>query len=162
MLAESIPSTLWIRDTAFEFNPPVGPLPKFNVVVDHKLEREHAVAKLRGFSESIREQSPVELSDVEESWDQEGNLQFAFKALGLAISGTLQTDDDQIVVTGNMPLAAAMFRGAHRDSDRGSNTIRHQLIRLTNVAKQPVRYSTVTLLARFRGLSTSHPRRTAM
>ena len=87
-------------------------MPKFYVSVEHSLPREQAIDQLKGFSDSFRDKSPVELTDLKESWDPDGNLDFAFKAMGMAISGTMKTSDSQIIVSGKMPLAAAMFRGA--------------------------------------------------
>ena len=41
-------------------------MPKFNVVVDHEISREDAVDRLKGFSEHIRKEAPVEVKDVQE------------------------------------------------------------------------------------------------
>ena len=87
-------------------------MPKFNVVVAHKHDREYVVEHLKKFSQVIQEQSPVELSNVTETWDDDGNLFFAFTAMGMSISGNMTVEDNQVVVAGKMPLAAAMFRGA--------------------------------------------------
>ena len=86
-------------------------MPKFNVSVDHETPRPDAIAKLKDFSEKVRDGSPVELSDVTESWDDEGNLEFAFKAMGMTISGSVVTSDSQVVVAGKLPFAALPFRG---------------------------------------------------
>lgn len=85
---------------------------KFNVVVAHPGQREIAVDKLKGFSDRMREQSPVEVSDVEENWDESGNLSFSFKALGFKISGSMVTCENNVTVVGNIPFAALPFRGA--------------------------------------------------
>ena len=87
-------------------------MPKFCVVVQHELERQECIVRLRGFSERVISTAPIELSDLIESWDEDGNLEFAFTAMGMRISGCVQTTVDQVTVDGRMPLAAAMFRGA--------------------------------------------------
>ena len=87
-------------------------MPKFNVVVPHELERQDVVQRLRGFSEKVREDTPVELTDVTESWDDSGNLEFSFKAMGMQISGSLIASNNDVTVDGKLPFAAAMFRGA--------------------------------------------------
>ena len=85
---------------------------KFNVVVDHKTEREEAIGRLKTFSDRIRDESPVEVSEVEENWDESGNLLFSFKAMGFTISGSLVTCEQKVTVAGNLPFAALPFRGA--------------------------------------------------
>ncbi len=85
---------------------------KFNVVVIHEIHRELAVTRLRGFSEKMRDQAPVELTDLKEAWDELGNLEFSFKALGFEVSGSMVTCENKITVIGNLPFAALPFRGA--------------------------------------------------
>lgn len=85
---------------------------KFNVVVDHETERQQAVTRLKTFSDRIREEAPVEVSEVEENWDDSGNLSFSFKAMGFTISGSMVTCDQKVTVVGKLPFAALPFRGA--------------------------------------------------
>jgi len=84
---------------------------KFNVVVDHETERTQAVTRLRTFSDRIRDEAPVEVSEVEEKWDASGNLSFSFKAMGFKISGSMIACDQKVTVAGNLPFAALPFRG---------------------------------------------------
>lgn len=84
----------------------------FNVVVDHGSEREIVISQLQDFSQRIRSDMPVEVSDVQESWDANGNLLFSFQALGFSVSGTVMTCDVQVKVSGKLPFAALPFRGA--------------------------------------------------
>ena len=85
---------------------------KFNVVVDHEIERDEAVSRLKVFSDMIREKMPVEVSDVEETWDDTGNLIFSFKAMGFRIAGKMVTCTQQVTIIGDIPFAALPFRGA--------------------------------------------------
>lgn len=87
-------------------------MPKFNVNVPHAIDRTEAITKLRSFMEAARQDSPVELSDVEENWDDNGNLKFAFSAMGFRIAGQLVTETEQVSVKGDLPFAALPFRGA--------------------------------------------------
>ena len=87
-------------------------MPKFSVVVDHEVARDEVVQRLRGFSEHIRRDAPVEVTDVEEVWDCTGNLNFSFKAMGFKISGTMVTCTLKVTIDGNLPFAALPFRGA--------------------------------------------------
>lgn len=87
-------------------------MPSFNVNVPHEIERAQAVTKLKSFMVDAKENSPVELKDVEETWDEAGNLQFAFSAMGFRIAGQMLTEGQQVVVSGDLPFAALPFRGA--------------------------------------------------
>lgn len=87
-------------------------MPKFNVSVPHSLERSEAVDRLKGFSDKVRSDAAVELTEVEENWDDSGNLKFSFKAMGMKISGSLIASQSDVTVNGELPFAAAMFRGA--------------------------------------------------
>ena len=86
-------------------------MPKFNVSVPHDSNREEVVGKLQGFAETVRAGSAVELTDIIENWDDNGNLSFSFKAMGMQIAGSLQTTDSDVDVSGDLPFAASMFRG---------------------------------------------------
>ena len=86
-------------------------MPKFNVTVPHELPRDECVKRLQGFSEQFRKDSAVELTDVQEKWDDNGNLDFAFTAMGMKISGQMQTGSDNVTVDGKLPFAAVVFRG---------------------------------------------------
>lgn len=85
---------------------------KFNVTVDHEVHREVAVTRLRGFSDHMRKEVPVEVTEVIEEWDDQGNLTFSFKALGFKVSGSMVTCERQVTVHGTIPFAALPFRGA--------------------------------------------------
>lgn len=87
-------------------------MPKFNVNVPHEIDRTEAVQKLRSFMEAARQDSAVELTDVEETWDDSGNLKFAFSAMGFRIAGQMITEGQQVSVKGDLPFAALPFRGA--------------------------------------------------
>jgi hypothetical protein len=84
----------------------------FNVVVVHDSDRAVVISRLQDFSQRLLEDMPVQVSDVEESWDEDGNLVFAFEALGFSVSGTMMTCDVQVKVSGQLPFAALPFRGA--------------------------------------------------
>lgn len=84
----------------------------FNVVVAHDSERDVVVSRLQDFSQRLRDDMPLQVSEVQESWDEEGNLVFAFEALGFSVSGTMMTCDVQVKVSGQLPFAALPFRGA--------------------------------------------------
>ncbi len=84
---------------------------QFNVSVPHETTRDVAVKKLKGFSERIRVEFAEQVSEMNETWDDNGNLQFSFRAMGISVEGDVQTDDDNVSVSGKLPFAALPFRG---------------------------------------------------
>ena len=80
---------------------------KFNVKVVHQLQRQDAVIKLKGFSDELKSQVQNQVTDVEEKWDDDGNLDFSFKALGFKVSGRMVTCESQVTVVGDLPFAAS-------------------------------------------------------
>ena len=87
-------------------------MPKFHVTVPHEEERHLVVQRLQSFSVDVKQQSPIELTEIREEWDEDGNLSFEFTAMNMTISGDMVIEHAQVIVAGKMPLAAAMFRGA--------------------------------------------------
>ena len=49
-------------------------MPKFQVSVPHDHPPDQVVSRLKDFSESIQRESPVELTEIVERWDDAGNL----------------------------------------------------------------------------------------
>jgi hypothetical protein len=87
-------------------------MPKFKVNVPHSVERAEAIGRLKTFMDAAREDSPVELSDVKENWGENGDLEFAFSAMGFRIEGQMITQVEQVTISGTLPFAALPFRGA--------------------------------------------------
>lgn len=86
-------------------------MPGFKANFEHNLGKDKAIEKLKSFSDEVRAKYGSQITDLEESWDEKGNLQFGFKALGMKISGLLQVDDREARIEGELPFAAVMFRG---------------------------------------------------
>ncbi len=84
----------------------------FKVEVPHGLDAPTAVARLQGFSEKIRKSYEGEITEVVETWHEDGRLSFSFKAMGFRISGGAVIDHERVRMEGTLPLAAVMFRGA--------------------------------------------------
>ena len=86
-------------------------MPKFNVNVDHSMGRQPAIEKLQSFSEELKVQYSREVTEVTETWNEDGTLDFSIKAMGVTITGIMNPSDDQVNVDGQLPFAALPFRG---------------------------------------------------
>jgi putative polyhydroxyalkanoate system protein len=95
----------------------------FQVTVPHALGQEAARARVERFLDEMQRDYADQISDVQGTWT--GNqLDFAFVATGLQIGGTLAVNENDVQVSGPLPLMAAMFRG------RIEKSIREELQRL--------------------------------
>ena len=86
-------------------------MPKIQFSVAHSHDKATVVEKLKNFSTEMRSNLPDGVSDVEESWSDEGNLQFKITGMGMEISGTLVPSDNEVQLDGILPFAALPFRG---------------------------------------------------
>ena len=84
---------------------------RFNVTVKHFRQRTEVVSRLKDFSNKVREESTIEVRELREEWDDDGNLTFSFVAMGFRISGAVVASDEDVNVSGEMPFAVVMFRG---------------------------------------------------
>ena len=98
-------------------------MPSFHVSVPHVLGQAAARQRVEGFLDRMRRDLPGQVSDVTGEWQDE-RLEFALKASGLSIRGTLVVEETAADVSGNLPLAAVLFRG------QIERTIRDELARL--------------------------------
>ena len=85
-------------------------MPKMNVTVPHALGLETANERLKGFMGKIKEKYQSQVSNLEESWA--GNtLNFGFTTFGFPIKGAVNVEQNQVVLDGDLPFAAMMFKG---------------------------------------------------
>ena len=85
-------------------------MPAFNTEVPNPLSKEDAVEKLKGFMSTVAEKFKDQISGMESEWNA-NVLNFAFTAMGFKISGVMTVEEDQVAIQGDLPFAAAMFRG---------------------------------------------------
>lgn len=98
-------------------------MPKFNLEVPHSLSADEAKSRLERFVEMLHEQHRERVSDLTQQWN--GNLlSFAFKTFGFKVAGMIESLDQKLAVTGDIPIAAMMFKG------KIESEIRTQLSRL--------------------------------
>ena len=98
-------------------------MPKFHVDVPHSLPQAEATERLNRFVEAIGDKFGDQVSDMEQSWE-ENRLNFGFKTFGIALKGEVTVADDKLLVDGELPFAAMMFKGKIESS------IKEQLERL--------------------------------
>ena len=85
-------------------------MPSVSVQVAHQLGQAGARAALENFMTANQDEVNQKISDLQKTWN--GNiLDYAFKAMGMKISGTLDVQPDSVKVVTQLPLAAMLFKG---------------------------------------------------
>jgi hypothetical protein len=85
-------------------------MPKLNIVLSHGLTQDEALKRIKNLLADVKTQFSDKIGDLKEQWD--GNAgRFSFSAMGLPISGTLTVKPSTVELNGNLPFAAALFKG---------------------------------------------------
>jgi putative polyhydroxyalkanoate system protein len=85
-------------------------MPKFDVRVPHTLSKEEARSRLERGIEMLKAQYGGDVSDSQNSWDGD-TLNFQLKSFGITIAGSIAVESDALVLHGDIPFAAMMFKG---------------------------------------------------
>ena len=86
-------------------------MPKFHVAVPHALSQPDARKLLDRFvDEVILKKFQDSVGDLDQHWEGD-ELLFRFKTFGIQIAGKCTVDDKQVVVEGDLPFTAMMFKG---------------------------------------------------
>src|SRR5947207_2107022 len=90
-------------------------MPSFSTQVPHPLDQQAAIAKLSGLLGALQHKYKDVASDIEGAWT-DNVLNFSLKVMGFKITGKVTVQDKLALVEGQLPLAAAMFRGRIEES----------------------------------------------
>ncbi len=85
-------------------------MPKMNLTIPHTLTQEEAITKIKSFMKSNKESMEAQVKDVSHQWEAE-TLTFAFKTMGMKISGTMTVHEDNVGIRCDLPFSAMMFKG---------------------------------------------------
>jgi hypothetical protein len=93
-------------------------VPKLSFTVPEGLSAADALERLKSFLPSIRDRYKDQIKDMQESW--EGNkLNFSFKTMGFTFKGTIEAQDQKVLVDIDLPFAAMMVKGRIEQEIRG-------------------------------------------
>jgi hypothetical protein len=85
-------------------------MPAFSTEVSHQLGQEQAVARLKRFLDQARDEYKEFVTHLDGDWT-DNILTFSLHTYGFQIDGTLTVDDQAARLSGQLPLAASLFRG---------------------------------------------------
>lgn len=86
-------------------------MPQLSLSIPHVLTQDEATQRLKDKFASARSEYESQVSDLREQW-QGNTYSFGFKALGMAISGTIAVEHKCVKLAANLPLAASFFKSA--------------------------------------------------
>jgi len=79
--------------------------------VDHSLGQEEAVSRIKKKLAEVEQSHGDQAKDLQQQWD-DNTLSGSFKAMGMAVSGTLCVEDNQVTIDAKVPMAAMIFKAA--------------------------------------------------
>lgn len=83
---------------------------KLNMAVSHRLRQDEAITRVRTLLGEVKNEFADRITDLHEEWN--GNTgKFSFSAMGFSVSGTLTVKPSEVELSGNLPLAASLFKG---------------------------------------------------
>ena len=85
-------------------------MPKLSVDVSHALSLDEVARRFKERLAAARAEYQDRLSDFHEEW-QDHTVSFAFRAMGLAVSGRVAVEREKVRLEANLPLAVMMFKG---------------------------------------------------
>lgn len=90
------------------------------VAIPHSLGVEEARRRLKANSHAIGDQIPGGMADVRTGWPSENRMTMAISAMGQALTGHIDVEDSQVVLTMELPPALSFIQpiveGAIRQS----------------------------------------------
>jgi hypothetical protein len=92
-------------------------MPQLTLDIPHLLDQDEAARRLKEKFAAARAEHQDRVSDFQEAW-RDHTVSFAFRVLGMAVSGELAVEERRIRLAANLPMAAAFFRGAIEDRIR--------------------------------------------
>ncbi len=85
-------------------------MPAFRTEVPHGLGQEQATQRLMAFLEKVQEHYKDQVSAIDGAWE-DNKLNFSLKTFGFTITGGLTVLESVAVLEGQLPFAAAPFKG---------------------------------------------------
>lgn len=85
-------------------------MPKLNFELSHDHTKDEVKSRLERFAEALQSKYKDQVGDLQQSWAGD-TMSFGFKTMGVKLAGDMIVHDDKLVVDGDLPFAAMMFKG---------------------------------------------------
>ena len=85
-------------------------MPSLEMSIPHKLSREEAKRRIQDLLPKMKADYGEQIKDLQEEWTGD-TVRFSFSVMGFPVSGTLSINESSVDLDGNLPFAAAFFKG---------------------------------------------------
>ena len=85
-------------------------MPAFTAEVPHTLGQQAARERLEHFLDRIGEKYKGQIGEITGTWADD-TLNFVFTTFGIKITGSMEVQDDKVILSGELPFSAMMFKG---------------------------------------------------
>ncbi len=85
-------------------------MPKLSMEIPHSHSAEEAKERLVRFNDALKERFKDQVADLTQTWEGD-TLSFGFKTFGIKIAGKIAIEEGKLVVDGDLPFSAMMFKG---------------------------------------------------
>ena len=92
-------------------------MPQLSLDIPHLLGQDEAARRLKEKFAAARTEYQNNVSDFREEW-RDHSFSFAFRVLGMAVSGTIAVEQERVRLATDLPLAAMFFKAAIEDRVR--------------------------------------------
>jgi len=81
------------------------------ISVPHSLGQEEATRRLKVKQAEIKEKHTYTVTDLTETWTSPHAMDFAFKVLGFALTGSVRSLEKAVEIAVDLPVAAMLMKG---------------------------------------------------
>jgi hypothetical protein len=92
-------------------------MPQLALEIAHALTQDEAARRLKEKFAAAHAEHQDRVTDFKQEW-RENIYSFAFRALGMAVSGTVAVEPAKICLAAKLPMAAILFKSAIEDRIR--------------------------------------------
>ncbi len=85
-------------------------MPKLNLSVPHCLSQAEATTRIKSLLHDVKAQHADKFTNLQEDWTAHAG-KFSCSVMGLPVSGILAISPSHVEITGELPLAALLFKG---------------------------------------------------
>jgi hypothetical protein len=84
-------------------------MPRIKVEIAYSLHQEIALERIKGLLGKLKSDYAEMITDMNEQWTGNGSS-FSFKVMGMKVKGNLRLTPSQVIIDGDLPLAAYPFK----------------------------------------------------
>ncbi len=85
-------------------------MPKLSITVPHSLGQAEAARRVAGLMDAISKKYADQIKITEQNFGENSGT-FAFKTMGMTVSGKAQIEEASVTIDCDLPFAAVMFKG---------------------------------------------------